>query len=68
MGDYHQLLPPVWWRGWRQHQKKASCVVSFTNSCLCCYLLGWRRRTYEGAWYNDYGLMRKIMFLCLRSG
>ncbi|KAF2631604.1 hypothetical protein BU25DRAFT_445706 [Macroventuria anomochaeta] len=66
MGDGHQLLPPVWWRGWRQHRMEASRVFCLTNDCLC-YLLGWRRGIQDKAWH-DHDLTREIMHSGLDHG
>ena len=75
MKDGYQLLPPVWWRGWRQHQKETSCTQCFTNDCPCCYLLGWRRGDHEKAWHDNdrtWEIMRNspgsgLLCLCLMA-
>ena len=60
MGDGHQLLPPVWWRGWRQRQIEASRVSASRMNSFDVICLAGGKGVYERTWY-DHGLEQETM-------
>lgn len=69
MGDGHQLLPPVRWRGWRQHKMEASCVsASQMNPLDVICLAGGEELTREpGTIIASSGRLCVLVWSCIAA-